>query len=314
MIKTVILCLTDSCNLNCKKCYVNRVVNDFDIVKVLRGLKILFRENNIRKVIFHGGEPLMIGKKNFVDVASYVRKLSPSVSLSVQTNVTLIDREWIDIFKKFNFSVGVSYRGYRDLFEELSGGGSYDDFLNGIRLLREHGLLSGSIFYFPSEYRDVVCDNLERIVDDIVELGLRNVDIHESVERGKIENFSDIVIGAQEYIFKKGYSLRIRELDMIYRLVSGRPGSKVCSWAHNCYNFIALSGNGDFYRCNRRPMNYRVLYDECLTCPIFGLCEGGCETVREMNDGKNPYCDDRIRMYKYVVENLNKFYLHYDFL
>lgn len=314
MVSIIILSLTSDCNLKCIGCYANKRSEDCDVIKIMKGLNILMRRYSINRIIFHGGEPLIIGKEKFEEIVNFIRHIKSDIRLSIQTNATLIDEEWIEIFKKYNISIGVSYRGRKELFEELSGG-NYDDFLRGISLLKENNMLSGAIFYFPLEYEDIVYNELECIIDDIVELGIKGVSFHAPIEKGKMNKYADINIEAQEYIFKKGYNLRVKDLNMIYNCITCNKNSyRGCIWRHNCYEYMTLTGQGEMFWCNRRPKSYKVLYDECLFCPIFGLCEGGCEKIREVNDGKYPYCEDMIRMYKYVVENINKFHLHYDFL
>jgi uncharacterized protein len=68
----------------------------------------------------HGGEPLMIGKARFKKVCQILRNTITGCKLnfSVQTNATLIDREWIAIFAQYNVGVGISLDGppaYNDL-------------------------------------------------------------------------------------------------------------------------------------------------------------------------------------------------------
>jgi uncharacterized protein len=72
------------------------------------------------KINLHGGEPLMIGKARFANVCKVLRSMiiGCELNFSVQTNATLIDREWIAIFAQYRVSVGISLDGparYNDL-------------------------------------------------------------------------------------------------------------------------------------------------------------------------------------------------------
>lgn len=316
MVSYIILALTGDCNLKCYGCYAHANEKDyFDKFKILKSLNTLLKRYNINHIVMHGGEPLLIDKNDFDDILKFIKYKSPKTSLSIQTNATLIDDEWIEIFKKYNMVVGTSYRGYRELFNKLSCSERYDDYIYGIDLLRKNNLLNSGIFYYPTKYEDEVFENIENIIDDVVNLGYKIIDLHMPIGEGILKHYADIYIKAQEYIFDKGYDLRLRDLNMLYDMFSGsRSFLKNCTWKHNCYEYITLTGQGEIFWCNKKPETFKFLYDECLNCPIFGICNGGCEAIRNFNDGKFPYCVDRIKMVKYVIENIKKFYLHYDFL
>ena len=318
MVKTIIVSLSNKCNLRCTGCYAYKENehkdDEYDIVAILKAIGILIKKYNIREIVFHGGEPCLIDIKDIEEICKYVLSRNKNIKLSIQTNVTRINNEWIDLFKKYNFGVGVSYRGYKEMFEKLSGGGNYEEFYNGLIKLRDNGLLYGAIFYIPIKYSHEVEDNIEKIVDDINNLGIKTISIHEPDEKGKMENYYDIILKMQEYIYEKGYDVRIRNIYMLYSMIRRTGWSRPCSWRHDCFEYMVVDGQGRMYWCNRKPEEFKVHYKECLICPIFGLYEGGCEAIRLLNDGKFPYCEDRKKLYKYVVENLSKLYLHYDFL
>ena len=63
---------------------------------------------------FQGGEPLLRGKEFFLRAASAIsgyRKKGIEISVGIQTNGTLIDEEWCDIFAKNGWLVGLSLDG-----------------------------------------------------------------------------------------------------------------------------------------------------------------------------------------------------------
>ncbi len=80
-------------------------------------------------------------------------KLKPKLQefeLIIQTNGTLIDKEWVEIFRKYNVKVGISLDGSRENHDfyrvDHKGKGSYDKILKSIRLLQDQdydfGILS----------------------------------------------------------------------------------------------------------------------------------------------------------------------------
>lgn len=149
--------VTARCNLNCTYCYVfnkadqswrsrSPVMPD-DVFEA--GLRRIRRHceisgQSIVRVMFHGGEPLLAGVARFRRWLQRIEaELSPfiPVSLALQTNATLINREWAKLFAEYQVEVGVSVDGtpeLNDLFRvDHAGRGSYANIVRGIELLRE---------------------------------------------------------------------------------------------------------------------------------------------------------------------------------
>lgn len=62
---------------------------------------------------FQGGEPCMAGIAYFNNFISYVNKTNPGkqIHYAIQTNGTLIDRNWVKLFVQNQFLVGISIDG-----------------------------------------------------------------------------------------------------------------------------------------------------------------------------------------------------------
>jgi uncharacterized protein len=107
------------------------------------------RPNHKMSITFHGGEPTLLGSKRFSD---YVRKVHEILGsrlggIIIQTNGTLLDENWIKVFKEWNISVGVSIDG-SEVSHNMNriyrhGGGSHSACINGYMLLRKAGLKPG---------------------------------------------------------------------------------------------------------------------------------------------------------------------------
>jgi uncharacterized protein len=123
--------IVERCNINCTYCYMfNHGNEDYlshpvyipdDIVLaaakfLAEGAKDLQAEKV--KIIFHGGEPLMLAKAKFDWMCTLLREtISPfaEVSFAMQTNAMLIDDAWIDLFVKHKVGIGVSLDGPQEL-------------------------------------------------------------------------------------------------------------------------------------------------------------------------------------------------------
>lgn len=144
------------CNLNCSYCYVYNkadqswrdrpaVMPDEVFLAALARVQrhcLLSGQPEVR-IVLHGGEPMMLGKQRFARWCRFIRKtLSPlcTVILNVQTNGTLIDAEWAEIFAENRVGVGVSLDGPKALHDRLRvdhfGRGSYDKVVQGLEALK----------------------------------------------------------------------------------------------------------------------------------------------------------------------------------
>jgi radical SAM protein with 4Fe4S-binding SPASM domain len=106
------------------------------------------------EIIWHGGEPLLLGPRYFAKALDYQRKHCSTtfsrIRHSIQSNLTLLSREFIDPLK----NLGVTHLGTSfDPIVEMRGVGKNRDwkeynqrFLDAICLLKEEGFSWGVIY------------------------------------------------------------------------------------------------------------------------------------------------------------------------
>jgi uncharacterized protein len=143
------------CNLACDYCYVYEhpdqswrdrpvVMADDTMQRTAAriGLYCRVHELSMAHVVFHGGEPLLAGRHRIRRLARLVRAQLPAeceLELSVQTNGTLIDVAWCELFRSEDIRVGISLdgdRGANDLHRMLaSGKSSHAAVVDAVRLL-----------------------------------------------------------------------------------------------------------------------------------------------------------------------------------
>lgn len=133
------------CNLSCKMCYVRKSMAE---VRQAGGLKDgkwwldLARdaaESGLLYPLLTGGEPLL--HPDFKEI--YKGMLDLGMQVSINSNGTLIDREWAEFFGKYpptriNITLyGASEESYRNL---CGDGSAYQKVRNAVALLKEYGV------------------------------------------------------------------------------------------------------------------------------------------------------------------------------
>lgn len=95
---------------------------------------------------FHGGEPLLASKEFYRTFMYKFKKLQEELKevsffFDIQTNGVLIDKGWVDLFKEFDISPGISVDGTpkaHDMFRvDHKGKGSYAEVFKGVSLLKK---------------------------------------------------------------------------------------------------------------------------------------------------------------------------------
>ena len=142
------------CNLDCNYCYYLDKANIYggrEPRMTLEMLEIVIREyitaNDVPEVQFnwHGGEPTVLGLDFYRKAAELENKYADGKKVynTLQTNGTLIDREWARFFRENNFLVGVSLDGPKDIHDKYrndkGGRPTFDKVIRGIGIMKSEG-------------------------------------------------------------------------------------------------------------------------------------------------------------------------------
>jgi uncharacterized protein len=96
--------------------------------------------------VWHGGEPTLLGLDFFRRVVELQQPFRgvKEIRNSLQTNALRLDDEWCAFFKANDFFIGVSLDGPREIHDryrkDRKGQGTFDRVMDGVRLLRKHGV------------------------------------------------------------------------------------------------------------------------------------------------------------------------------
>ncbi len=142
----VILQPTSLCNLNCAYCYLPHRNNNFRMQpKITESIALSLESQELHtcfSVIWHGGEPLSCGLEHFSRLIYPFQDLLAKEKIRhyIQTNATLINKEWCDFFVENKFEVGVSLDGpiwankNRVNWNNIN---AFSDIMRGIQLLKD---------------------------------------------------------------------------------------------------------------------------------------------------------------------------------
>jgi uncharacterized protein len=148
-ISTLIVKVTHRCNLDCLYCYehITKSGEDMtiDTFKRLVDLTLQNSQENEILFLFHGGEPTILPNEWYEQSIQYAIKQSlkfqKKVSFSMQTNLLGITPSKIDLFKRYDIHLGVSFDGLPTQ-EQTMRGGEHKVLDNYFRI-REAGIKAG---------------------------------------------------------------------------------------------------------------------------------------------------------------------------
>ncbi|MGA9580762.1 MAG: cyclophane-forming radical SAM/SPASM peptide maturase YhhB [Allosphingosinicella sp.] len=154
-IDTVLVKLASRCNLDCDYCYVYNMGDDawrrqpklmsLELIDALgRGLaRLIVAQNAPLSVVFHGGEPLLMGPARFEAICAAIRAhVGPEIGLHVQTNGVLLTDGVIDVCERYDVGISISIDGPAQVHDRhrvtRTGRGSHAAVLAAIARLAAH--------------------------------------------------------------------------------------------------------------------------------------------------------------------------------
>ena len=283
--------------------------------------------------IWHGGEPLLAGATTFNEVIRIQKQISLEAGTRfrnrLQTNATLINGDWIEVFKKGNFRLGVSLDGTQRIHDEnrknKNKKGSFLKVMSGIKTLQDSqidfavlAVLSKKSIGFPDEIFNFFCEQKFTRFDflPLVEVDNMGQKTEDSLNVG---DFSDFMIKIFDlWISRDDDNISIRYLEQILSTMLGNKPS-LCKLSGNCQDYITIDYNGNVFPCDNfigyDELKYGNLqtstlsqilkkkktieiknalsqtHNECNECFAFQFCNSGCNKYRYMwnKDFKSPF-------------------------
>jgi uncharacterized protein len=264
-----------ACNLRCNYCYYldkldlhrgNRssVMSD----DLLERYIIQHIEASTEETIsfsWHGGEPLMAGKETFRKIIAWQKKFKPekrTIINGIQTNGTLIDKEWASFLSAENFAIGLSMDGPGNLHnmnrKTKDNKPTLHQALRGFEILRENGILC-----------EILCvvhaDNVRYplvVYNFIRQLGVKYITFLPLIEKqpGTVSGVSRASVPSSdfgsflsiifdEWIEKDIGCIKIQIFEEAIRPAFNQAHT-LCIFKEKCGGVPVVERNGDFYSCD----------------------------------------------------------------
>jgi len=247
MVQTFFLRVAARCNMNCDYCYVFNhrdqgwkklppIMEEKTIELFAKRLREYLLTNNIKQIfiVYHGGEPLLIGEKNILKYTDIIKSYLSDIVLvdfSIQTNGTLINKDFLNECQGRNIGISLSIDGPSNIHDKhrrlKNGDGSHRLVMSSLHLL---------LHDFPNLFQGVIgvidpYSDPREILGFFKNEGIYNIDLllpdatHDCPPKGKNLNpnlYKNWLIKAFDIWFSFFQDLSLRSFEYILQRIIGQ--------------------------------------------------------------------------------------------
>lgn len=338
--------VSSDCNLRCDYCYCHRVSNQImhkmtkDVLTVIMD-KFINEYPKYISFCWHGGEPLLAGKSFFrkaCNIQRRFRREGQEIENRLQTNATLVDKEWAHFFKDNKFKIGISIDGPEFLNDQhrlfISGKGAFGKIMDGIDILKTHEIKFSVLITVTRE----MVRFPEEIYRFIIDHGFYSIKLNPCFGPNKFRvdfvKYADFMNRIFDFWFADDRDdISFGHLgDIINGLLGGEP--RICHIRNSCYRHVKIDYNGDVLPCDSflganfkfgnlvfqelsdivNSQNYinffkesSMILEECSNCKWYRICGGGCSRYSfegQMVKNLNKMCGAKKIMFNHISQAL----------
>lgn len=312
--KSVIIKVTNDCNLRCKYCFVsesvprNITISDSIISLLFDQLEQIPSEETIH-LVWHGGEPTLAGVNFFKRMKDLQKGRNKQYKNYIQTNGTLLTDEIIETLCNMGFEIGLSLDGPPELNDQnridKQGVGSFRKVADAMQLLEKHEIPFG-ILATVSKHN---INHAAELYNFCQERGL-NLKLSPLYQSGRaILNIDELAITPIEYEqflsqladlwFNEEFPISIDPIEPLFMgTLAGEKIHQGCSFTANCHRkFFAIGPTGDLYPCGLyqgfNDFRYGNIFDMTLEdieySDVFARLERRSENIEKRCQGCDLY-------------------------
>ena len=310
------------CNLNCRYCFYLDKESLYPGDNFRMPEHVL--ENYLRQMLesqtaplvtlaWQGGEPTLIGLPFFRRAVAFAEgfvREGQRIEHSLQTNATLLTRQWAEFLADQDFLVGVSLDGPRaqhDAYRvDKRGRSSFDRVMHGLSHLRDHNVRfnvlctvhSANEGQAPELYRFFRDECGAQFIQFIPIVERENTD--SDIRSDKVtdrsvtpEGWGRFLIAVfEEWLSHDVGTVFVQSFDAALASWLQLPAT-ICVFAKTCGNGVALEHNGDVYSCDHFVEPRYLLGNICETHLIELVSSRKQRLFGEQKSGSLPrYCLD----------------------
>lgn len=343
---SVLVMPTDYCNMNCVYCFNSRKTNlekktmSYDTLQKIFSSTIPYYDEV--KYIWHGGEPVSMGLEFYKKTIEFQKEINTNgtkISNSIQSNLTLLNDEYVQFFLTNGFKFGSSFDGIKN---ELTRHNT-EKILSGRNIIIKNGGTVGFICVVQSQ-------NIDYLIEDYI--WFKNNNINYTLNQYMTPTPCNDAL----YVSPESYVKRICELfdywandkncnisisyfeDFVEFFLFGKK--KLCCYNSCMGKHVGIHYDGGIYNCNRdfpNEYSYGNIHDfndihECFetkgfqlmlkkainrrnhckeNCEIYDFCTGGCNSTAyiggNIERGNDYVCETTIKIYRYIENALSNF-------
>lgn len=312
---SVLIIPTDFCNMNCVYCFNGRRkeaekkrMSSETLHKIFEITLPYYKDI---RFIFHGGEPLLAGIPFYENVVRFQNELNTNnckIKNSVQTNLSLMSKEYARFFVENDFHIGSSFDGTRNELTRHNTSG----ILRGYQTLKEAGGRCG--FIYVTQKR-----NIGHLIEDYEWFKSRKINYTINIYLSDPDNPADPLVVSESdmvsalsalfdhWLYDSDSRLSILYFEHFVRYFFFKEKS-ICCYNSCLGRHVGIRYDGQIFCCNRdfpENMSYGNIYDyqdihACFqsdgfnrmlqeavvrrrhcreTCEIYNYCTGGCNSA-----------------------------------
>lgn len=299
---------TQACNFKCTFCSSTDIaVSDSVILDHQYIFDFLDRYPKTHTIIVNGGDPLMMSPSYYWKIIDYIEKHCLPTTLSFTTNLWpfyIKPELWTELFRHERMGICTSFN-YGDT-RRITKDRVYteEDFWKVSDMMLE------KVGYRPDFIAVITDDNDDTAIEN-VELAKRmDVECKLNYAMASGDQIKPYQLSKIYETYCKVYDMGLMPWEYNTKQMARRlkTGSTTCPQSRECDTYIrAMNPGGDYYSCGSLaddydyPIDFKAeiygdekftplqhdldiwcLKDECLTCPMFDICNGCKKTIKDM--------------------------------
>ena len=310
--------LTEQCNLRCKYCFVNDIVDkSSNITEELfcKAVEMLIQNSRNPRIQYFGGEPLL--RMELIELGHEILNAAKkkgqidSFIEEIVTNGTLLTKDKIDFFVNNEMGLIFSVDGWKEIHDknrvDIYGKGSFNTVIEKFQAFIESGG-KAEIIITPNKDNIELLDQITQFFVETYDLKKVSINAPQPNEKGwdiDGKTLAEKIINIYLYCEKHDILLSAPGMNLVQNLLKKRYQIFSCvnygTLKHRKWGMYLL-GTGKISYCNVECSenseewfnNFNIgrkidqwhmknnYSEECLTCLAYSVCGGPCGMEREM--------------------------------